>query len=541
MNDFIEKLRPFALEHGNAGGILPALIMAQGILESNYGRSELATNANNLFGIKAAADWPGEFYPKKSKEWNETDGWFDAVSNFRKYESIGDCVADLVTFYHKSRYVHVVGETDFILAAQATWAAGYATDPTYPAKLMGVALANDLLEGLDLAKKKITVDAGHADFGVTPGKRGPDGKYEWVWNNQALLAFTEYMLATFENVEVIRVDDPTGRTDTPLATRVSRANNIGSDCHISFHHNAMNVYWVNQELGVETYRMAGLSETSAAGRLQAAIHPGVVKAMKLKDRGKKSANFQILRTTKMPAVLIEGGFMDSRYDRRNMDDGICVPAQGVAAAEGAGKFLNLQRKPVVVVNPTPAPLWFRLRKTWEDAAGQIAAFLDINEAKAAADNVRGYKVYDTNGKMVYDPNAAQLYRVRTSWSNAESQLGAFAEKESALALAMKNKGYAAYDGKGNMVPFPEIPKPEPPPIVEPEPEPEPPPIVEPHPDDVHGTLQEEFADAKALGITDGSKPNENATRVQVAVMIVRAIRIVLKIMGKEADLDDLLK
>lgn len=542
MNNFKEILTPLAILYGNHGNIHPALIMAQGILESNSGKSELAINANNLFGIKKGTGWMGETYAKSSKEWSQERGWYDAVSEFRKYETIAESVADLVEFYHRPRYAQVVGEPDLYKAAQAAWAAGYATDPTYPDKIMGVALSNGLLEGYELAKKKVAVSAGHGGFGVTPGKRGPDGKVEWEWNNQVALAFIQHLTTTFDNVEVIRVDDPTGRTDTPLATRVARANNAGADVYVSFHHNAMGSTWRSTELGVETFRMQGLSTTSAAGRLQAAIHPRVVKAMGLKDRGAKAANFQELRTTKMPAVLIEGGFMDSRVDRAKMDNPVYTNAQGVAASEGTGAFLSLKRKPTQVVNPTPAPKWFRLRTTWADAKGQAAAFLDLNEAKAAADKLKGYKVYDVSGAMVYDPAAPQLYRVRKSWSNAESQLGAFADKAAALDLALKNAGYAVYDSKGNPVPFPEVPKPAPPPIVAP-------PVVKPatppkggdNLNEVHVTLREEFAEAQKLGITDGTDPNGNATRVQVAVMIVRAVRLVLKALGKESTMDEMLK
>lgn len=57
---FIKKLAPFAVKHGRASGVLPLLIIAQGILESAAGTSDLAINANNLFGIKKGSGWSGE-------------------------------------------------------------------------------------------------------------------------------------------------------------------------------------------------------------------------------------------------------------------------------------------------------------------------------------------------------------------------------------------------------------------------------------------------------------------------------------------------
>ncbi|ALS73737.1 hypothetical protein AUC31_00080 [Planococcus rifietoensis] len=199
---------------------------------------------------------------------------------------------------------------------------------------------------------KIAVSAGHGGYGVTPGKRGPDGKFEWIWNNAAAIAFIQH-LNNFENVQTIRVDDPTGRTDIPLADRVRKANLWGADIYVSFHHNAMGSVWVDHGLGIETFRSDRVSASSSTGKLQAVIHPRIVDAMGLKDRGQKTAPFYELRYTKMPAVLLEGGFMDSRIDRSAMDKAVKIQGQGIAAAEGAGAYLNLRKQPGTIVNPKP--------------------------------------------------------------------------------------------------------------------------------------------------------------------------------------------
>lgn len=200
---------------------------------------------------------------------------------------------------------------------------------------------------------KIAVSAGHGGNGSTPGKRGPDGKFEWIWNNAAAIAFIQHS-KNFENVQTIRVDDPTGRTDIPLADRVRKANLWGADIYVSFHHNALGSVWIANGIGVETFRSDRLAATSNAGRLQAAIHPRIVEAMALRDRGQKSANFYELRQTAMPAVLLEGGFMDSRVDRTAMDNAVIIQRQGVAAMEGAAAFLNLRKRPSTIVNPAPS-------------------------------------------------------------------------------------------------------------------------------------------------------------------------------------------
>ncbi|WP_243458130.1 glycoside hydrolase family 73 protein [Sporosarcina sp. Te-1] len=141
--NFIDQLAPLAIKHGKANGILPSLICAQGILESDSGTSELARNANNLFGIKKGSGWTGETYTKRTAE-QDKDGnvtYIDAA--FRKYPSYEGCVIDLVHKYTHgtgwedyNRYAAILGQTDYKLVITALKAASYATDVKYETKLI---------------------------------------------------------------------------------------------------------------------------------------------------------------------------------------------------------------------------------------------------------------------------------------------------------------------------------------------------------------------------------------------------------------------
>lgn len=84
-----------------------ALILAQACLESSYGTSELAINANNLFGIKAVNGWSRPIYTKRTAE-HKPDGTIEYIyTDFRKYPSFEGVVVDLL---HK--YVHGNGWED---------------------------------------------------------------------------------------------------------------------------------------------------------------------------------------------------------------------------------------------------------------------------------------------------------------------------------------------------------------------------------------------------------------------------------------------
>ena len=96
---------------------------------------------------------------------------------------------------------------------------------------------------------------------------------------------------------------------------------------------------------------------------------------------------------------------------------------------------------------------YRVRKSWSDASSQIGAFAELDNAKAMADKNKGYAVFDESGKQVY-PTASttteKLYRVRKSWSDEDSQKGAFKDLDNAKAMA-DDTGYNVYDWNGKEV------------------------------------------------------------------------------------------
>lgn len=89
--------------------------------------------------------------------------------------------------------------------------------------------------------------------------------------------------------------------DVPLSIRTRLANQKGADLFVSVHYNA------GGGSGVETYHFPNSVKGERAAKL---IHKYVIQGTRQKDRGVKTANFHVLRETKMPAVLIEYGFMD---------------------------------------------------------------------------------------------------------------------------------------------------------------------------------------------------------------------------------------
>jgi len=198
---------------------------------------------------------------------------------------------------------------------------------------------------------KIVIDAGHG-FN-TPGKRSPDDEREWSFNNK-VAKYAIAKLKTFKNVEILRVDDPTGKTDVPLTIRTTLANEWQADVYASIHHNTLTDKWGSHS-GIETYTMDNPTVSSKSIEIAGAIHPRIVMAMGISDRGMKRANFHVLRESAMPAFLSEGGFMDSTVDILKLRDNHYLQAQGEAIAEGLAIYFKLQPLTASADSPTLSP------------------------------------------------------------------------------------------------------------------------------------------------------------------------------------------
>ena len=89
---FIEMIAPLVLKYDSP--LFPSVRIAQACLESGYGTSKLATEANNLFGIKASAPWKGESMVVQSRE----EGQGIVSSAFRKYGAWEESIKDHAGF-----------------------------------------------------------------------------------------------------------------------------------------------------------------------------------------------------------------------------------------------------------------------------------------------------------------------------------------------------------------------------------------------------------------------------------------------------------
>ncbi|WP_063336327.1 glycoside hydrolase family 73 protein [Bacillus subtilis] len=139
---FMENVASEAQKLYGVSRVLPSVITAQAIHESNWGKSGLATRANNLFGIKGI----GNAGTVHMGTWEVINGVDKTIkAGFRAYKSVRDSIIDLVNLYNRlDRYKSVVGETNYVQACAAIQKGGYATDPNYAKKLIATIEAHGL-------------------------------------------------------------------------------------------------------------------------------------------------------------------------------------------------------------------------------------------------------------------------------------------------------------------------------------------------------------------------------------------------------------
>lgn len=128
--EYLNKYGALAINEMKRSGVPASITLAQGMVESDYGRSRLATKANNHFGIKCHSDWKGNRIYHDDNKRGEC---------FRAYRSVEESFRDHSDFLVKgTRYrdLFALRPDDYKGWSHGLRKAGYATEPRYPEMLI---------------------------------------------------------------------------------------------------------------------------------------------------------------------------------------------------------------------------------------------------------------------------------------------------------------------------------------------------------------------------------------------------------------------
>lgn len=141
-SSYIQLYKNEAVAEMQRTGIPASITLAQGMLESSYGQSPLAKEANNHFGIKCGGGWTGASYHKKDDDYDPTGNLTESC--FRKYRDPNESFYDHSEFIRDPRKANRYGflfnldHRDYQGWAKGLQSAGYATSGTYASQLISL-------------------------------------------------------------------------------------------------------------------------------------------------------------------------------------------------------------------------------------------------------------------------------------------------------------------------------------------------------------------------------------------------------------------
>ncbi|KXG10680.1 Sporulation-specific N-acetylmuramoyl-L-alanine amidase [Anoxybacillus sp. P3H1B] len=222
---------------------------------------------------------------------------------------------------------------------------------------------------------KIVLDAGHG--GTDSGAVG-NGLLE---KNLTLNIIKKIgnLLAEYEGVDIIytRTDD----RFIELSERAAIANRADADFFLSVHINA------GGGTGFESYIYNG-NVSSATIAYQNVIHAEILKAIgNMTDRGKKRANYAVLRETNMPALLTENLFIDNVNDAAKLKSEQFLLQVAHGHVEGLVKAFGLKKKAAASQTKTDTNTKEKLYRV------QVGAFTDRENAERLVEELKkkGYQ------------------------------------------------------------------------------------------------------------------------------------------------------
>lgn len=380
---FIEEAAVYVLKYAPQFGIkVHSPILAQFVLESASGTSELARNAWNLAGLKyregRCPSACGVYY-KDGAEQNPDGTYTNSAMKWFKFPNMEAGVKGYFEFINIPNYVKLKGVTDPRTYLELIKAAGYATSLNYVNNLMAVIEKYNLTKydnvdsGVTTTMPTVFLSAGHG--GNDPGAVA-FGLSEKDINLQTLLACR----AELERHGVKVVSSRLVDENDPVAQEVKEANESGADIAVSFHANA------GGGDGFEAFYYKG----SANGKRLAQLCEKYVKELGQNSRGVKTNNLKFTRETTMIAVLVESFFVDSE-DRLIGDMVAEQKAFGVAYAKAILEYLGIAYKSATEAE-TASDIIYRV---------QLGAYRNKENAQNLVEELekKGYKPFIAVGKL----------------------------------------------------------------------------------------------------------------------------------------------
>ena len=324
---FISEIAKYVQKYASKYNIkVHSPIIAQAILESGRGTSELAVNAHNYFGLKYRVGrclTACGIYYKVGSEQNPDGSYSSSAMQWMKFADMENGVIGYFDFINIANYSNLKGVTDPETYLKNIKADGYASSLNYVENLMAVIKSYNLTQydpkgGTTNMTYKVAIDAGHGSN--TAGKRHPDD-YREHYSNTYMAFYLEQILSK-NGIQTLKVSwndsIATDDADVALATRQSQIKNWGADISVSIHANAYgDGKSYNSANGVETLYHSIAAYAGDSKNLAQKIQNQLIKGTKQTNRGVKTSSLAMCNCNAMEtkaSVLVETAFMTNNTE-----------------------------------------------------------------------------------------------------------------------------------------------------------------------------------------------------------------------------------
>lgn len=393
--EFIEQIATYVKKYAPSYGIVVySPIIAQAILESAYGTSELAVNACNFFGLKyreGRCKTCIGIYDKVGSEQNSDGSYTSSAMKWCKFEDMENGVIGYFDFINISNYANLKGVTDPREYLENIKADGYATSLNYVDNLMSV------IETWSLT-----------DY---------DKKEENEMSNSSLVSYTKlspnHSGQRTHSIDRITPHCVVGQLSaesicgcfTSTSRQASCNYGIGTDGKIALCVEEKNRSWcsssnANDQRAVTIECASDLKEPYA---MNSKVYASLVNLCV--DICKRNGKSKLLwlgdkdKTLNYSPKSNEMVLTVHRWFANKSCPGNWLYARlGDLATEVTKKLGGSSDSSSTT---TTTDTLYRVRKTWADSKSQLGAYKVLANAKKKADENPGYSVFDENGKVVY--------------------------------------------------------------------------------------------------------------------------------------------
>lgn len=293
--------------------------------------------------------------------------------------------------------------------------------------------------------KKVALMCGHGTS--TDGSWDPGTVYAGNSEAALMLPITKAAVKYLRSYGVTVISDADTNNNKNMIADVAWANKWGADVYISVHCD-----WYKAGTGVMP-----LYVSSEGKKLATALNTAVKNSLGMKSRGviRRTDLYELNKTDAIACILETGSIKADISIFKNK-----VDAYGKAIAKGICDYIGHKIPAAPAPTPQKVETLYRVRKTWADSKSQIGAYKSLDNAKAECDKHPGYSVFDPNGKAVYTKAAAPatIYRVRKSWKDPKTQVGAYKSLANAKAECDKHPGYSVYGTNGKLLYTSKVPE-----------------------------------------------------------------------------------